>query len=76
MNGPEFRFAVLGTILFGVNLTGEIPDTDKSASLELTSPKEHQVFQRASRESGMAMIEGDAAFIGNAQTTRILEIFA
>ena len=71
MNGPEFRFAVLGTILFGVNLTGEIPDTDKSASLELTSPKEHQVFQRASRESGMAMIEGDAAFIGNAQTTRI-----
>ncbi len=71
MTVPQSRFAFLGAILLGVNLAGEVPGTYKSASVELTSPKEHQVFQRSSRESGIAMIEGDALLVENTQTARI-----
>lgn len=71
MSVSRFRFAVLGAILLGINLRGEVPGADKSASVELTSPKEHQVFQRSSPKSGIAIIEGDAAWVENTQTAGI-----
>lgn len=71
MTVREIRSFVLRTALLGICLSGKVDGADPSTDLQLTSPKDYQVFQRGSRISGKAVIEGDAAVVETSSTTRV-----